>query len=157
DELSSPRSIDLDASGSIGTIDQPAIGRTAVCGVESDRRQVIAGVGFPPVDASVSIAVFLGRGEHSPLVVLDARNLSIAPGRGLDPLDRTVGARIRPGVRLAVVGARGADLLELLIGAVVLPAIDPAILVLVDLDADDARAVHVAPGVDRAVAVRVVL
>src|SRR5262249_62023855 len=108
-------------------------------------------------DASVPVAVFLGGGEHAFLIVLDARNLSVAPRRRLDPFDRAVGAWIRPGVRLAVVGARGANLLELLIGSVVLPPVDRAVLVLVDLDADDARAVHVAPGVDRAVAVRVVL
>src|SRR4029079_9999673 len=55
------------------------------------------------------------------------------------------------------VGARETDLFELLTVAVVLPAVDGTVLVLVDFDPDDACAVHVAPGVDLAVAVRVVL
>src|SRR5256885_17260169 len=89
--------------------------------------------------------------------MLDARDLAVPARRGFDPLDRAIRAGIRPGVLLAVVGAREADLFEFLSAAVVLPAVDRAVLVLVDFDTDDAGAVHVAPGVDLAVAVRVVL
>src|SRR5207248_6144135 len=84
------------------------------------------------------------------------RDLAVALRRGFDPFDRAVGAGVRPRVLLAVVRAREAYFLELLAGAVVLPPVDGAVLVLVDFDTDDARAVHVAPGVDLAVAVRVV-
>ncbi len=54
-----------------------------------------------------------------------------------------------------VVGARHPNLLDLLVGAVVLPAVHAAVTVAVDLDPDDARAVHVAPGVGLPVPLRV--
>ena len=55
-----------------------------------------------------------------------------------------------------IAAERHSDLFELLGGVVVLPAFDLAVFVVVDFDADDAGAVHVAPGVDLAVAVGVV-
>src|SRR6185295_15620943 len=84
-------------------------------------------------------------------------DFAVTARRDFDALDLAVGAGIRPGVFLAVVRAREADLLELLTVAVVLPPVDGPVLVLVDLNPDDACAVHVAPGVDLAVTVRVVL
>src|SRR5262249_7127854 len=123
--------IDLDASRAVGPVNQAPIGRAAAGRVERDRREPVAVVGLPLVHAPAAVAVFFGRHEHVVLEAFDARHLAVAARRDLDALDRAVGARIRPGVFLAVVGARKPGLLELLVGAVVLPAIDRAVLVFV--------------------------
>src|SRR5262249_37523490 len=114
-------------------------------------------VGLPLVELAVSVGVFFRAGEPAAVVVLDARHRAVAPGRDLDARRRAVGVAVLPRIFLPVVLAREADLLDLLVGVVVLPAIDLSVLVFVNFDTDDARAVHVAPGVDDAVAVGVVL
>ena len=69
---------------------------------------------------------------------------------------RSVRPGVGPGVFLPVVRARRSSLFELLVGVVVLPAIQSAVFVVVDFNAQDPRAVHVAPCVDLAVPVGVV-
>src|SRR5262249_1115662 len=157
DEAAVAAGVHLDAHRAVRVVNQPRVGPAAMRRIECDRGEAIAGVRFPLVHAAVAVAVFLSGDEHAFGVVLDARDLAVAAGRGLDPLDRSISGGIGPCVRFAVVRLREPNLLELRIGGVVLPAVDRAVLVLVDLDTDDTHAVHVAPGVYDAVAVRVVL
>ena len=46
--------------GAVGAVDQPAVGRAAMGGVERDRRQAIAVVGFPLVEFAVAVGVLFG-------------------------------------------------------------------------------------------------
>src|SRR5262249_31965139 len=77
---------------------------------------------------------------------------AVAPGRAFDARDRAVQVQVRPGIRLSVICPRRANFLEALIRSVVLPAVDAAGAMLVDLDADHVRPVHVTVGIDPAVA-----
>ena len=140
----------------VGAVDQPAIGRAAVRLIERHRREDRTVIGFPLVDPAVAVGVFLGAHQDVLLVVLETVHFAVATRGHVDADNRAVRSGIRPRVFLAVVRPGEADLLELLIGPVVLPAIDFAVFVLVDLDPEDAGAVHVAHRVDLAVAVRVV-
>src|SRR5581483_6342727 len=90
-------------------------------------------------------------------ITFDARHLAIAARRDVDPNDGAAGVGVRPRVFLAVIRPREADLLELAIRRVVLPPVDATVFILVDVDPDNTGAVHVAPGVDGAVVIRVVL
>src|SRR5579864_4616298 len=124
--------IDFDARRAIGAVDEPAIRRSSVCAVERYGREALPFVRFPLVHHAVLVRVLFGTHDDAALVVLDAADLAVTAGRYLDARHRTVGARIGPGVFLAVVGARETNFLELLVRAVVLPAIDLAVPVLVD-------------------------
>ena len=108
------------------------------------------------VHSAVSVAIFFGRHKRVSGVAFDARNFSVASPRDLYAHDGAARIRIRPGIFLSVARPREPDFLELLVGAVVFPAIDLAVSVLVDFDLHDARAVHVADGVDLAIAFTVV-
>src|SRR5262245_2989765 len=75
--------------------------------------------------------------------------------RDLDALDAAVRRRVRPRVWFLDAGTREADLRQDAVLVVVLPAIDAAVLVAVDSRADRTGAVHLGPGVDAAVAIRI--
>ena len=125
-------------------------------GIECHRREAGALVGFPLVDLSVAVGVFLGAHESILLVVLDAIDLAVALVGEVDAGGGTVRIRVRPRVHLAVVQPRQADLQELLIGSVIFPPIDLPVFVLVDFNSNHAGAVHVAPRVENAVVVGVI-
>src|SRR6185436_9464523 len=108
------------------------------------------------VETAVPVPVFLGADEHAFLVVLDAIDFVIAPGGDFDAFGGALRIRERPGVLDAILRAGEADLFKLLTRPVVLPAIDSAVFVLVDLNPENPGALHVAEGVELAVAVGVV-
>src|SRR5436190_15473651 len=116
--------------GTIGPVQQAAIGRAAVPRVEGDRRQPAAIVDLPSVRPSVTIVVVLRMGEDSVLVVLGPCDAPVAFGRDVDAGDRSVRSGERPGVLLPVVGTGESDLFETSFGSVVFPALDTPILVL---------------------------
>ena len=124
--------------------------------VERNRCEPIALIRFPLVDPAVAVRVLFGRREPALLVMLDARHLAVPLCGDFDARDEAVGAEIRPRVLRSVVGAREADLLQLLVRVVMLPALDLSVLVFINFDTYDARAVHVAERVGLAVAVRIV-
>src|SRR5262245_9622907 len=128
--------IDFHAHAAVGTIDQPAVWRPAMLRVERNRGQPRSIVGFPLVHPAVAVAVLLGGGQRVLPIVFDAGHLAVAARRDLDAVDRAVRLHVGPGVFPAIVQPGFADLLQLLIGSVVLPAVDLAVFVLVDLDAD---------------------
>ena len=83
----------MEFGGAVGGVEQAAIGRAAARGVE----------GHHP---AVAVAVFLHSREPAAVVMFDARDAAVTPGRHVDADDRTVGAGIRPGVLRAVPGSR---------------------------------------------------
>src|SRR6185312_5942518 len=111
---------------------------------------------FPFVEPAVAVAVFFGAHERAFLIVFDAIDPAVPFRRDLDALDRAGRIEIRPRIFDAVLRAGEADFFQTTVGAVVLPAIDLAVLVPVDFDAQDPRAVHVAECVEPAVAIGVV-
>ncbi len=138
-------------------VDEAPRRRAALLIVERHDRQRAAAIRFPLVDAAGSLCVFLRARDDAAFVEFGAGHLAVAIRGDLHPADAAVWRSIGPRIHLAVVLAREADLLDLLIGGVVLPAIDLAVTVAVDFDPDDAGAVHVAPGVDLPVLLRVEL
>jgi hypothetical protein len=78
------------------------------------------------------------------------------PAASTLPRGRPCWGQERPRVFFPVFGAGEADLLDLLVGPVI-PAVDLAVLVRINIDTHRARPVHVAPRINRAVSVGVVL
>jgi hypothetical protein len=70
---------------------------------------------------------------------------------------RTVGgSHLTPEVRLTVVPARRCDAFEGAVRCVVLPAINKAMAVFIDLDAEESFAIHVTPRFESAIAISVI-
>jgi hypothetical protein len=112
-------------------------------------------IGLPLVDRAGQAAVFLGAHQLLVLVVLGPGHLTVSRGRDLNACELAVWPRIGPRIDAAVVTARESDFLERVVVAVVFPAVDLPVAVLVDLDAKRTSAVHVGPGVELAVVVRI--
>ena len=90
-------------------------------------------------------------------VVLKAVGLTVPFCGDLDPDGRACRIGERPGILDTVIRPRKSYLLELLTWAVVLPAIDLSIAVAIDLDSNNASAIHIADSVKLTVSIGVVL
>src|SRR6185295_1143884 len=90
------------------------------------------------------------------LEVFNALDFAVPLRRGFDARDLAVGSEVRPGVFDTVSSKRDADFFEALIAVVVLPAVDLAVPVAIDFDANDTGAVHVAPRIDLSITVGIV-
>src|SRR6186713_159729 len=132
-EVAGAGGIELEARSAIGTVGQTPVSGPAVKGVEGDRCQPIAVVGFPLVDLAVRVAVLFRRHDAVGLEMLDPRDFPVPSRRDLNAVDGACRARERPGVLFPVLGAREADFLDLLVGPVILPAVDLAVLVGIDI------------------------
>src|SRR3989442_3583507 len=70
--------VNFEPDGAVRTVDQPAIRRASVGGVERDGCQARAIVGFPFVAPAVPVRVCFSAVSHGLLIVLDAVDLSVA-------------------------------------------------------------------------------
>src|SRR4029078_10640188 len=108
--------------------------------------------GLHIVRRAVAVAVLFGTREDPVLVVLPAIDLLLVRGGGdLDALHLAVRPGEGPGIGAAVLLPRKADLPRAALVVVVLPAIELAALVEIAARSHGAAAVHLGPGVDRAV------
>src|SRR5262249_40420995 len=122
-EVTVTGAVDFETGVADGAVNQSAIGFAAMLGVEGDRGQPIAVIGFPLVDLAVSIGIFFGGDEDIVLIALRPIDLPVAAGRDVDMIDGAVRTVVKPCVFLPVVRSREANLLDLLVGTVVFPAI----------------------------------
>src|SRR6266545_8000589 len=62
-EMAVALDVHFDPGGAVRPVDQPPVGNASVLGVERDRRQAIAVVGFPLVDLAIAVRILFSGHE----------------------------------------------------------------------------------------------